>query len=864
MNENPDDLKRKIAELEVQLAQLKSATLTGGGAIAQGPAAKAIGQGGALIEGNVNGGVHLHAAPDPQAQARAQTEQERRDYLEGLHRRCQVLPLAGLGGKDEDEDEISLEDVYIALDTSLVITSKDLKDLRSGKKNALPQAAIGKQTPETDNESDVEPLPALEAIRYTARAVLLGDPGAGKSTFVRNLIGLQAAALLNQCAPLPGFALNLLPILIVLRDLIQPLANLRLEGLAADEQKRRLLQVVHNHIALPCALQALQSGEVLLVLDGLDEVPPDLRLLVRRTAGALLSEYRLARLLITSRVRSYTGEAVFPNLQTFTLRPFDKPKIKDFVRAWYNLQARLRDIPVAESAKRADDLARAATSSDLLPIASNPMMLTSMAIVHQEQVGLPKERVRLYKLVVDVLLRRWQKYKLGETGLTANSQLLAFLKDDRRLLAAVEHLAYAAHQTGQGQQRAAELSRPAALALLEQRDYLNDPGLAGAFLDYIDQRSGLMQGVGGVYKSEGYVFPHRTFQEYLAGCYLIRDRSATREYLRHAAEGDTWSLAALLGAEELYYNRRMPHALRDLAYGLLRSETPRTPADQRATLWSAQIAQIAERDEIENDTEGVRNGADFLRQLPNALVNVLQGDLPPLERAEAGNVLAELGDPRFDAAYWHLPKEPALGFVHIPAGAFVMGSDPQVDRQAAKNEQPQHRVTLPEYWLARYPVTVAQYRAFVESSGYQTGDAASLRGTANHPVVWVYWRDALAYSRWLDGQMKVWARGLGSPKKLPVENGLRALVDGLQRGRLSVQLPSESEWEKAARGPLTPHPYPLSHGERGICGGKIFLKTGYLVSRGGESFPKNFIPLPNVGRGMAKPCEFIFSTAALA
>ena len=68
-------------------------------------------------------------------------------------------------------------------------------------------------------------------------------------------------------------------------------------------------------------------------------------------------------------------------------------------------------------------------------------MLTSMAVIHQKEIGLPRERVRLYKLVVDVLITRWQKHKLGEGKLSPSRALLAFLKDENRLLSTLEHLA---------------------------------------------------------------------------------------------------------------------------------------------------------------------------------------------------------------------------------------------------------------------------------------------------------------------------------------------------------------------------------------------------------------------------------------
>jgi formylglycine-generating enzyme required for sulfatase activity len=71
-----------------------------------------------------------------------------------------------------------------------------------------------------------------------------------------------------------------------------------------------------------------------------------------------------------------------------------------------------------------------------------------------------------------------------------------------------------------------------------------------------------------------------------------------------------------------------------------------------------------------------------------------------------------------------------------------MGSDKERDPLAEDDETPQHQLVLPCYYIARYPVTVAQFRAFVEESGYQPEDEDSLQGIANHPVVNVTWHDA--------------------------------------------------------------------------------------------------------------------------
>jgi formylglycine-generating enzyme required for sulfatase activity len=104
----------------------------------------------------------------------------------------------------------------------------------------------------------------------------------------------------------------------------------------------------------------------------------------------------------------------------------------------------------------------------------------------------------------------------------------------------------------------------------------------------------------------------------------------------------------------------------------------------------------------------------------------------------------------------------------IPAGEFLMGSDPNVDKKAFDAEQPQHTLYLPDYYMAKTPVTNAQYAAFAQATD-KTWQPPT--GTQDHPVVQISWHDAIAYCHWLSG-----------------------VTDRAYR------LPSEAVWEKAARG----------------------------------------------------------------
>jgi len=820
--------------IQQELKQVSSgikyeAKLIGNGSIAQGNDAVAVGAGGTYVKGNYYAaGVTQVSTHDPRILEQEKNDKARMAYLEKLRRHCQVLPLAALGGEETAEEDITLDSVYIDLDTTLNVKVNDLESIRQGRKKSFKDIELVKESQEIEikarnKKDEVVPVPVLDAVIATPKIVLLGDPGAGKSTFARKLLGLQAASQMGLIQRINGISTDLLPVLVVLRELVPYLSELEIEQFPVDKQKENLLNVFHAYLKdelkrnnaedfIRLMYSAMESGKVLMVLDGLDEVPQALRVLVRKVVSALLSEYHLERLLITSRIRSYIGEAVFEHIPTFTLREFDHDKIRNFIRGWYRIQVEMGRVLEKDRQDRIDDLFTAAVSADLREISSNPMMLTSMAIIHQKEIGLPRERVRLYKLVVEVLITRWQKYKLGEGKLSPSKALVDFLKDENRLLGALEHLAYRAHEVGSENKKTADLSRKDALDILEAREYLGDPGLAGEFLDYVDQRSGLLRGNGGeLNKPTSYGFPHRTFQEYLAGCYMVRERNPAREYYRRAAEGDTWVLAAQLGAEELYFNRRGSNVMLDLAYQLFPSGTLKNEQDARTLLWSGMVARIAGSSEILADVKSPDGGEKYLSQLKPGLVSLFDSSLPAIERTEAGRILAKLGDPRQEVLDVN-----AMPFCFVPKGKFIMGEDKE-----------KKKVDLPDYWIGKYPVTNAQYKQFVDAGGYAQENLwaeaikegywkeGAFKGVLddeprdrpedygepytldNHPVVGISWYEALAFARWLDAFLKGRSNEMLTEAKTEED---KVLWKGLSANSLHVTLPTEEEWEKAARG----------------------------------------------------------------
>jgi formylglycine-generating enzyme required for sulfatase activity len=298
------------------------------------------------------------------------------------------------------------------------------------------------------------------------------------------------------------------------------------------------------------------------------------------------------------------------------------------------------------------------------------------------------------------------------------------------------------------------------------------PTSVAQFLEAVRYRGGLLEE-----RAELFQFVHLTFQEFLTARWLAKQRQTAWPHLQPHLTDAWWREVFLL----TYGFAQMDHPPFAREYLEWLSTQTGPGAHRLAGLELAGAALL----ELERpDAEVRRHQAEsLLRTLRDSTV-FASGS----QRVRAGDTLARLGDPRFrgDGALF-LPDEPLLGFVEIPAGAFWMGST-QRDRMDYDNEKPRHRVTLPRYYIARYPVTVAQFRAFDEASGRKPNAALSLDGLPTHPVTDVSWYEALAYCDWLTGRLRTW------------EHTPEPLAALLRQEDWRVTLPSEAEWEKAARG----------------------------------------------------------------
>jgi formylglycine-generating enzyme required for sulfatase activity len=712
-----------------------------------------------------------------------------RVYREVLVNQSRHLPLRGidLGASDpgSGKQRMDLAKVYIGLDTQVQVPLSEEE-----KKASKKSRRIG-------GERESRPLSTLEAAGQNRRMVLLGDPGSGKSTFVNHLALCFAAhavqpsaGWLDRLTGWPPSDADLVPIVVILRDFARWLPETECKAepsLLWDFIAHRLEASRLGRAAKPLH-DALEEGNAMLLLDGLDEIPGDrAKALVKCAVEIFADRYRKSRFLVTCRVLSYQNpEWQLEGFPSFELAPFNEEKIGAFISAWYAELFRLGEVKTeAEAQRLAERLRNAVRRPDLWRMAPNPLLLTVMALVHAHRGRLPQARAMLYEETVDILLWRWDELKAaGEETLPRLRELLMDAgRAEMDLKAMLWKLAFDAHgetreMDGEGLADIKEWRLLEALSKLHPKKSLD---WARQVIDAIKMRAGLL-----LEREPGiYSFPHRTFQEYLAGAHLSTLGDFVKEGDKLADEGAFWREVILLAVGRLVY---MVGDV-DKPLNLVRELCPRETVDAESSWRKAWLAGEVLLEMGLNRVRDRDSGRELMDRVPNRLAELLRlGRLGPVERVEAGNVLGKLGDPRFRSDAWHLPDEPLLGFVEIPAGPFIMGSDKGEDPDAQEGEMYQHRVDLQPLFMARYPVTVAQFRTFVENSGYLPKDPDSLRGIENHPVVWVSWHEAMDYCRWLTDRLREWE---GTPEPLATL---------LREKKWRICLPSEAEWEKASRG----------------------------------------------------------------
>ena len=695
-------------------------------------------------------------------------------YLNYLLDRHYYLSLKGMGVSDRVPLKLNLLDLYVPLKARL--------ELPEGETWQRNLSLAGRQP--TDEEQSLhlsESLPVLNILKEHSGVIVLGDPGAGKTTFLKYL-ALRLARAEGEQIGLGDWLPILLP--------IAAFANaLQSRDVPLDEFIAEYFTGIGADLPIgPMLSEALKAGRALILLDGLDEVR-DLNLrntVVERVTDFYAFHRRNGnKFVLTSRIVGY--RSVRPSaegLAECTLVDFDDGEIEDFVSRWTHAIEKQAQgstaVALADAeADRRELLDAIHENEGVRRLASTPLLLTILALMKRQGVSLPERRVQLYDQYVTTLLSTWNRAR-SLSGRAPGRDL-----DEIQTVRVLAPLALWMHEVspGVGLVNREDLRRKLEEIFAERGEHSPQTAARQFLQDVRDHAALLLERGPGEFG-----FIHLTFEEYLAAVAIAlsgqgNSKPITDLLAPHIGE-QAWHEVTLLTIGYLGIRQQLPKVAGEVVESIVHLKVE--PAGESVALAGEAV--------LDTWPGGVPPQAR--ERVVHELIPSMQSPaVHPDLRRRSGMLLGRLG--------WRPPDLDR--FVEVASGDFLFG---------VKKE----KKSIPyRYWIAKYPVTNFQFARFVQEGGYQrreywsddgwewrTGkyDARSLeaverdwldhrpperRGAPNYwhteilsnpifPLVGVCWFEAEAYCKWL-------------AKKIV------AVPDGY-----AIRLPSEMEWERAARG----------------------------------------------------------------
>ena len=510
-------------------------------------------------------------------------DEVRRYYLQHVRNSCKHLDFRGLMLLPE-LFTLPLSEIYVPLHVSVARSEELFKNLAL---RARARYLAEEMTTVTQDISLAMQRELADEMRRLAatlerkredtrrllkehpRLVILGEPGSGKTTFLR-YVALTFAEGRQAIKERLELDADWLPVLISIGSYaaarrVEP--ELSLADYVPRYFPSRELDLPELSLYLQ---QALKEGHCLVLLDGLDTVIDNAeRQDVARQVEAFINQYVDNRFVVTSRIEGYREAPLVGDYLHCTASDLEMPEIERFAYQWsLACETQVVDTPEKRAwakvqASRLIEAIR--TAPGVRRLSANPLLLTIIALAHR-QGRLPRHRIALYSECARTLIERWNQVR------STAMQSVSLPMDATEAFRNFGPLALWMHEEKRGGAVTAEEIRTKLKELLVDRGLPEEDASTAAhtFLEMERNQVGLLveRGV------NAYGFSHLTFQEYFATRAIVARRDKVLDKLREHSHDPRWREVVLLTAGQIGVQQTEEEAVTGLVQAIAKSNSP--------------------------------------------------------------------------------------------------------------------------------------------------------------------------------------------------------------------------------------------------------------------------------------------------
>jgi HEAT repeat protein len=391
-------------------------------------------------------------------------------------------------------------------------------------------------------------VPVFEIITRHPQTLILGVSGAGKSTLLRTIVAEQvrllqetnSAGIQIESRPDGSIIIRLsrrLPIYVDLAEFVDEHRGETLEEFIV----RSAINLINNPDIAAILLDLLRRGQCILLLDGLDQVATeDQRRMLNSAISYAAGQWRSQgnHIVVTSRFEGYTSAPLPPSFKTYVVRGLDRSQIGPFLLRWSITLARMRRPLISDddALRRAESdtlaLVREVTGNPrLYHLINTPLMLRMLVSVYRPGMLMSPQRIAIYQLVADALVREWHLPQ------NAADRPVVLEQDVTELLG---ELAYWLQSSRPGGMLTEQELRDILAQIWSNMHPSASPMQASESIEGFLRHMRLNPGVLTELAPQRYGFIYHALQEYFAARYLVSSYRMAPERIRNYTHNPRW------------------------------------------------------------------------------------------------------------------------------------------------------------------------------------------------------------------------------------------------------------------------------------------------------------------------------------